>query len=198
MTSKELPHNHFNHIFQLPPPLITPALEVSQYAGHFLAEEPKAFRWTEFLSSIQRFPGNNLAMLEFRSESINQHTTTIETAIDDIANLLVSGQGRVIELRNALEKILTDSNKVDPTGSGWQYRVHFAFVAEEEVEAPVVFHSLLATIRLEVEGGEESSWWNLQSGTLANLSVVIDVVELVIPEGFKDPMEVASYAEGTS
>ncbi|KAL0579835.1 hypothetical protein V5O48_002187 [Marasmius crinis-equi] len=193
MTSEDLANSHFNHIFHLPSSLITPALHVSKYAGHFVAEEQNSISWTDFLNNIRHVPGINLGMLGFHSDAINQHTTTLKGTIDNIVQLLVPpGQDRGEQLKAALEVIFTNRNSIQSSGSGWQCQVHFAYVDEGGTEAPKIFHSLVATIKLEVEGGEEPSWWKPQGEVLRSLSVVIDVVELAVREGFRDPIEVPS------
>ncbi|KAL0564058.1 hypothetical protein V5O48_018000 [Marasmius crinis-equi] len=194
----------FDHIFQLPEALIAPALQVSNYAGHFVggrkpgSETSSSFRWTEFL---QRLSGSNLRMLRFQSDAINQHTTTTKTVVNNIVGLLDLGPDRSEHLTRVLEAVLTAEAKpdkgqlgyvdLDSTGGSWQYRIHIAYLPEEG--APEVFHSLVATIKLQADASdvdEESFWWDdLQKGTSRTLSVVVDVVEFVVREDFRDPLE---------
>ncbi|KAK7028206.1 hypothetical protein VNI00_014896 [Paramarasmius palmivorus] len=197
---------YFDQFSKLPPNLVITAIEVTKFAAHFVnLEEPKSFQWQRFLDEgINKYPGNDLSMDKFQSNTINQQTATVQTMVDKIVDFLkvvlsvALGEQDIAALAKNIETTFTDLKTAKDNGwadfsksssshnSSWQYRVQFAF---PNPDLPNFFYSLVTTIKLEADIQEESSWWGLQSSTRKNFSAAIDAMELIVLQGFKDPLK---------
>ncbi|KAK7032131.1 hypothetical protein VNI00_013305 [Paramarasmius palmivorus] len=206
---------YFDQFSKLPPNLVITAIEVTKFAAHYVnLEDPKSFKWQEFLDGINSYPGklivpnslqikcDDLAMDKFQNNTINQQTATVQTMVDkivdflrvvlsvalsgaDIAALAKNIETTFTDLRTAKENGWADFSKSSSSNnSSWQYRVQFAF---PNPDLPDYFYSLVTTIKLEADIKEESSWWGLESSTQKNFSAVIDAMQLIVSQGFKDP-----------
>ncbi|KAK7032130.1 hypothetical protein VNI00_013304 [Paramarasmius palmivorus] len=146
--------------------------------------------------------GNELTMDKFQSNTVNQQNATVSTMVDKIVDYLRVVFGVTLsddivgELSKNIEETFTDlktsqthgwanSSKSSSSRNSWQYRLHFAF---PNPDLPNFFYSGLATINVEADIEEESSWWGLRSNTQKNFSAAIDAMELIVQKGFEDPM----------
>ncbi|KAK7028207.1 hypothetical protein VNI00_014897 [Paramarasmius palmivorus] len=104
----------------------------------------------------------------------------------DIAALAKVIMTTFTDLKTAKDNGWADYSSLAPTmnRSSWQYRVQFAF---PNPDLPECFYSLVTTIMLEADIEGEFSWWGLTGSTRRNFSAEIDVMQLIVMEGFRDP-----------
>ncbi|KAK7047260.1 hypothetical protein VNI00_006491 [Paramarasmius palmivorus] len=195
---------YFHEVFKLPEDLVHSARQVTSFATRFVdTNQPKSFQWQKFLDGINSYKGDELAMDKFQSNTINQQNATVSTMVDKIVDYLRAVFGVTLsddvigELSANIEKTFTDlktsqthgwanSSKSSSSRNSWQYRLHFAF---PNPDLPNYFYSVLATINVEADIEEESSWWGLRSHTQKNFSAAIDAMELIVQKGFEDPVQ---------
>uniref|UniRef100_A0A0W0EWG5 Delta-endotoxin CytB n=1 Tax=Moniliophthora roreri TaxID=221103 RepID=A0A0W0EWG5_MONRR len=189
----------FNQFSKLPPPLVTTAVQVMNFAGHYVdLKEPKSFQWDKFLD------GDDFTFDKFQSNTINQQTSTVSTMVDKIVDFLrvtlsvVLTSQDIDALKKNVETTFTGLKEAKDNGwadfsksssssnTSWQYRVLFAFPNPDLEDW---FYSLVTTIKLEADIHDEESWWGLQSSSSHNFSAAIDGMELVVMKGFRDPIK---------
>ncbi|KAJ4491184.1 volvatoxin A2 precursor [Lentinula edodes] len=195
----------FNQFSKLPNNLVMTSIQVMQFSGHFVdLKEPKQFHWDEFLASINSYKGDDLTFDKYQNNTINQQTATVSVMVGkivdflsvvlsvalsekDIDALTKNIQTTFTNLKEAKDHGWADfSTSSTSSNSSWEYRVLFAF---PNPDLPDFFYSLVTTIKLEADINEETSWWGLENNTEKNFSATIDGMELVVMQGFKDPLK---------
>jgi hypothetical protein len=69
--------------------------------------------------------------------------------------------------------------------SSWEYRIVFA-VSQSETEE---MFSLVATINLEADIKDKSTWWGLEQSSSQRFTAHVTAMKLLASEGFVDPID---------
>ncbi|KAJ8082540.1 hypothetical protein PM082_008395 [Marasmius tenuissimus] len=191
---------------KLPRPLVPTAHQLNSFASHFVdPNEPKAFKWREFMQALEKYPGDDIDVNDSKKELIPQQEMTVSDMAGKIAIFLRDAStldlrpDEVIALRKSLETTFTSLKKARDDGwadfsksnssseldSSWEYRFQFALGTNRAF--PDDPYISVVTIKLEANIKEMESWWGLQSDTKKTLAGMCDVMEFRVGKDFKDP-----------
>jgi hypothetical protein len=173
-----------------------------KYSGNFVTvtNEKKSFDWPGFKNAVNAYTGDDLTFDKFSENTIARQDATVSVMVDKIVQFLSQALSVVVdtdELAATIEATFTNLKEAksngwadfnqsnEATNSSWEYRVLFAL---PNPDLDTFFYSLVTTIKLEADIDEESSWWGLVKSSKKNFSATIDAMELVVMQGFKDPL----------
>ncbi|KAL1738635.1 delta-endotoxin CytB [Schizophyllum fasciatum] len=202
MSGTDTEVHNFQPFSKLPKPLVPTSMQVMKFSGNFVkvTNDVKTFDWAGFKNAVNGYKGDDLTFDKFKENTIARSDATVRIMVDKIVKFLLEALSVVIDadeltatieatflnLKSAKSNGWADFSKSrESNNSSWEYRILFA-VPNPDLED--YFYSLITTIKLEADIAEESSWWGLVSSSHSNFSATIDSMELVVKEGFRNPL----------
>lgn len=147
--------------------------------------------------------GDDLAYSKYKDFKIYQQTATVDVMVNKIVEFLritlsvVLSPGDIDALRANIEATFTNLKQASDSGwasfsgscngsTSYEYRVLFAF---PNPDLPDWFYGLVTTIKLTANIMAPSSWWDLVSSSSHNFAADIGAMELVVQQGFRNPLQ---------
>jgi len=190
---------------KLPEYLITTSIQVlklcDRYVGLQKTQKGGFFDWEGFKIAVDGYKGDDLAFDKYNNNTINQSKATVTTMVDkitalvdltisvslsesEIAMLKADIKRTFMNLKMTSEYGWADFSKSTSGHSSWEYRVLYMF---PNPDLPNFLYGEVTTIKLEADIEEQSTWWGLEGSSSNNFAAKVDVMELVVMKGFKDP-----------
>lgn len=200
---------YFNTIFEIPESLKPTAWQIVNFASCFVevdAEDKKSFQWGNFTDAVNAYGGDDLTVSKYQNTNIHQETATVDTMVQKITAYLQGalsvtlGDKDIEYLTDHIKDTFTNLKETQEHGwadfsktihgySSWEYRLVVAFPNPDLQE---YFYALVTTIDIKADILEESTWWGLSRSTKKDFSAGINVMELAVKDGFKNPTDSAS------
>lgn len=187
----------FYTFFSLPDDLVPTNQEVVNFIGRYVNDSNQVtsrFDWGGFKSAVDGYNGPNLAIADFFNTSIplNDAEARVSTLVDklmaQLPGILPGGGIDTAKLKDGLNASFQDLNSplnADKPGSQQLTREFRAIVAVPNANLADHFRSAVATVTAEADIETQSSCFKIT--TSKNLKATINIMELEVIKGFKNP-----------